>query len=43
MEIMASREQKRNVYKLLSGKCEAKRPFGNLTRRWDDAIKLDRK
>lgn len=32
-----------NVYKVLTVKSEGTRPFGNLTRRWEDTIKLDRK
>jgi hypothetical protein len=32
---------KRNVYRLLAGKPEGKRPLGRLRRRWMDNIKLD--
>jgi hypothetical protein len=32
---------KRNVYRLLVGKPEGKRPLGRLRRRWIDNIKLD--
>jgi hypothetical protein len=33
--------EKRNVYRLLVGKPEGKRPLGKLRRRWIDNIKLD--
>jgi hypothetical protein len=33
--------EKRNVYSLLVGKPEGKRPLGNPRRRWIDNIKLD--
>jgi hypothetical protein len=33
--------QKGNVYKVLTVKPEGTRPFGNVTRRWEDTIKLD--
>jgi hypothetical protein len=33
--------EKRNVYKLLVGKPERKRPLGRLRRRWIDNIKID--
>jgi hypothetical protein len=32
--------EKRNVYRLLVGKPEAKRPLGKTKRRWIDNIKL---
>jgi hypothetical protein len=32
--------EKRNVYRLLVGKPEGKRPLGRLRRRWIDNIKL---
>jgi hypothetical protein len=33
--------EKRNVYKLLVGKPEGKRPLGSLRCRWIDNIKID--
>jgi hypothetical protein len=33
--------EKRNVYRLLVGKPEGKRPLGRLRRRWIDNIKMD--
>jgi hypothetical protein len=33
--------EKRNVYMLLVGKPEGKRPLGRLRRRWMDNIKMD--
>jgi hypothetical protein len=33
--------EKRNVYRLLVGKPEGKRPLGRLRRRWIDSIKMD--
>jgi hypothetical protein len=33
--------EKRNVYKLLVGKPEGKRPLGRPRRRWVDNIKID--
>jgi hypothetical protein len=33
--------EKRNVYKLLVGKPEGKRPIGRPRRRWIDNIKMD--
>jgi hypothetical protein len=33
--------EKRNVYRLLVGKLEGKRPLGRLRRRWIDNIKMD--
>jgi hypothetical protein len=33
--------EKRNVYKLLVGKPEGKRPLGRPRRRWRDNIKMD--
>jgi hypothetical protein len=33
--------EKRNVYKLLVGKPEGKRPLGRPRRRWIDSIKMD--
>jgi hypothetical protein len=34
-------EEKRNVYRLLVGKLEGKRPLGRPRRRWTDKIKMD--
>jgi hypothetical protein len=34
-------EEKRNVYRLLVGKPEGKRPLGRPRRRWMDNIKMD--
>jgi hypothetical protein len=34
--------EKRNVYRLLVGKPEGKRPLGRPRRRWMDSIKKDR-
>jgi hypothetical protein len=34
-------EEKRNVYKVLVGKPEGKRPLGRARRRWVDNIKMD--
>jgi hypothetical protein len=31
----------RNVYRVLVGKPEVKRPFGRPRRRWEDEIKMD--
>jgi hypothetical protein len=33
--------EKRNVYRLLTGKPEGKRPLGRPKRRWMDNIKMD--
>jgi hypothetical protein len=33
--------EKRNVYRLLVGKAEGKRPLGRPRRRWIDNIKMD--
>jgi hypothetical protein len=33
--------EKRNVYRILVGKPEGKRPIGRPTRRWMDNIKMD--
>jgi hypothetical protein len=35
--------QKRNVYKILVGNPEGKRPLGRRRRRWEDNIKMDLK
>jgi hypothetical protein len=31
----------RNVYKVLMGKIEGKRPLGRPRRRWEDGIRMD--
>jgi hypothetical protein len=33
--------EERNVYKVLVGKREGKRPLGKLRRRWEDGIRMD--
>jgi 7-keto-8-aminopelargonate synthetase-like enzyme len=33
----------RNVYRVLMGKAEGKRPFGRSRRRWEDGIRTDLK
>jgi hypothetical protein len=33
--------EERNVYKVLMGKPEAKRPLGRPTRRWEDGLRMD--
>ena len=33
--------QSRNVYRVLVGKSDGKRPLGRLKRRWEDKIKMD--
>jgi hypothetical protein len=33
--------EERNVYKVLMGKPEGKRPLGRPRRRWDDGIRMD--
>jgi hypothetical protein len=38
---VARRGEKRNVYRLLAGKPEGKRPLGRPRRRWIDNIKMD--
>jgi hypothetical protein len=38
---VAQMEEKRNVYRLLVGKPEGKRPLGRPRRRWIDNIKMD--
>jgi hypothetical protein len=40
-EHVARMGEKRNVYRLLVGKPEGKRPLRRLRRRWIDNIKLD--
>jgi hypothetical protein len=41
MKEMARVREKRNVYRLLVGKPEVKRPLGRPRRRWIDNIKMD--
>jgi hypothetical protein len=31
----------RNIYKILIGKSEGKKPFGRRSRRWEDNIRID--
>jgi hypothetical protein len=38
---VARMEEKRNVYRILVGKPEGKRPLGRPRRRWMDNIKMD--
>jgi transcription termination factor 2 len=38
---VARMEEKRNVYRLLVGKSEGKRPLGRPRRRWVDNIRMD--
>jgi hypothetical protein len=38
---VARRGEKRNVYRILVGKPEGKRPLGRPRRRWVDNIKMD--
>jgi hypothetical protein len=38
---VAGMGEKRNVYRLLVGKSEGKRPLGRTRRRWIDNIKID--
>jgi hypothetical protein len=38
---VAGMGEKRNVYRLLVGKPEGKRPLGSPRRRWLDTIKMD--
>jgi hypothetical protein len=33
--------EERNVYRVLMGKLEGKRPFGRPTRRWEDGMRMD--
>jgi hypothetical protein len=33
--------EKRNMYKVLMGKPEGKRPLGRPRRRWEDGIRMD--
>jgi hypothetical protein len=40
-EHVAPIEEKRNVYRILVGKPEGKRPLGRLRRRWVGNIKMD--
>jgi hypothetical protein len=41
MEHAASMEKRRDVYRVLVGKPEGKRPFGSPRHRWEDNIKTD--
>jgi hypothetical protein len=34
-------EEEGNIYKVLIGKPERKRPFGRPRRRWEDGIRMD--
>jgi hypothetical protein len=38
---VADFEEKRNVYRILVGKPEGKRPLGRPRRRWEDNIRMD--
>jgi hypothetical protein len=38
---VARMREKRNVYRILVGKAEGKRPLGRRRRRWVDNIKMD--
>jgi hypothetical protein len=38
---MACMGEKRNVYRVLMGKPERKRPLGRLRHRWEDGIRTD--
>jgi hypothetical protein len=38
---MARRGEGRNVYRILVGKAEGKRPLERPRRRWEDGIKMD--
>ena len=38
---VARMEESRNVYRVLVGKPEGKRPLGRPRRRWEDNIKID--
>jgi hypothetical protein len=40
---VARMEEDRNVYKVLMGKPEGKRPLGRPRRRWEDVIRMDLK
>jgi hypothetical protein len=41
MDRACSRRAKRNVYRILVGKPEGKRPLGTPTRRWVSNIEMD--
>jgi len=43
MVTVGSMGRKGNVYEVLAVKSEGTRQFRNVTRRWEDTIKLDRK
>jgi hypothetical protein len=38
---VASMGEEKNVYRVLMGKPEAKRPLGRPTHRWEDRIRMD--
>jgi hypothetical protein len=38
---VACMEEERNVYKVLMGKPEGKRPLGRARHRWEDGIRMD--
>jgi hypothetical protein len=38
---VARMEEERNVYRVLMGKPEGKRPLGRPRRRWEDGIRMD--
>jgi hypothetical protein len=38
---MARIGEERNLYRVLMGKPEGKRPLGRLRRRWEDGIRMD--
>jgi hypothetical protein len=38
---VARKGEERNVYKVLVGKPEGKRPLGKRRRRWEDGIRMD--
>jgi hypothetical protein len=40
---VASMGEERNVYRVLMGKPEVKRPLGRPRRRWEDGIRMDRR
>jgi hypothetical protein len=39
--VCSTNEEKKNVYRILVGKPQGKRPLGSLRRRWVDNIKMD--
>jgi hypothetical protein len=38
---VARMREESNMYKVLVGKAEGKRPLGRLRRRWEDAMRMD--